>query len=192
VANDQCRRMQGKVFPVRGLRRPRRGRACRRRPGPGSPPCIGVPRGLAPGSGVGDGGRGTGFAVRLPPPSCRSENTSVTASRTPGVMDQDLRRSEAWLGTRRRLAGAIRAVITSPPPQAHRHGHGRGGGILLGHGVVSGGAWYNTCLEGSVVLCVLLLSVPKINFMFVIHKHLFVVCVCVTQICGPRLYLEEL
>jgi hypothetical protein len=29
-------------------------------------------------------------------------------------------------------------------------------------------------------------SVPKINFMFVIHKHLFVICVCVTQICSPK------
>ncbi len=29
-------------------------------------------------------------------------------------------------------------------------------------------------------------SVPKINFMFVIHKHLFVICVCDTQICGPK------
>jgi hypothetical protein len=29
-------------------------------------------------------------------------------------------------------------------------------------------------------------GVPNINFMFVIHKHLFVISVCDTQICGPK------
>jgi hypothetical protein len=38
-----------------------------------------------------------------------------------------VRRSEAWLGNRRRLAGVIRSVVTGPPPQAHRRGRGRGG-----------------------------------------------------------------
>jgi hypothetical protein len=41
-------------------------------------------------------------------------------------MDQDLRRSEAWLGKRRRLAGMIRAVVAGPPAKAHLHGRGRG------------------------------------------------------------------
>jgi hypothetical protein len=105
-----------------------RGNACRRRPGPGGPPCGGVARGAAPGSGVGGGGGGAGFAARLPPPpSCRAENASVIAGLTPGVMDQDLRRSEAWLGNRRRLAGVIRAVVAGLPPQAQCRGRSRGG-----------------------------------------------------------------
>ncbi len=72
-------------------------------------------------------------------------------------MDQDLRRSEVWLSNRRRLASTIRAVIAGPLPQAHCCGRGWGGGILLGHGVAPGGAWYNDRLKGLVVLCVLLL-----------------------------------
>jgi hypothetical protein len=150
-------RCRAKSSPSGGAVIPVRGRARRRRPGPGSPPCSGVARGAAPGSGVGDGGRGADFVAWLPPPSCRAENASVTAGRTLGVMDQDLRRSEAWLGNRRRLAGAIRAVVASPPLQTHCHGRGQGGGILLGHGVAPGGAWYNDHLEGWIVLCVLLL-----------------------------------
>ncbi len=115
--------------PSGGACVPVRGRARRRRPGPGGPPCGGVARGAAPGSGVGGGGGGggAGFAARPPPQLCRAEYASVTAGRTPGVTDQDLRRSEAWLGNRRRLAGVIRAVVAGPPPQAHRRSRGRGG-----------------------------------------------------------------
>jgi hypothetical protein len=43
-----------------------------------------------------------------------------------GSPDQDLLRSEAWLGKRQRLVGVIRAVVTSPPPQAHCCSCGRG------------------------------------------------------------------
>jgi hypothetical protein len=56
-----------------------------------------------------------------------AEYASVTAGRMPGVTDQDLRRSEAWLGNHRRLAGVIRAVVASPPLQGHPRGRGRGG-----------------------------------------------------------------
>ncbi len=63
--------------------------------------------------------------MRLPPPSCLAEYTSVTAGQTPGVTDQDLRRSEAWLGKRRRPAGVIRAVVAGPLPKAHRRDRGR-------------------------------------------------------------------
>jgi hypothetical protein len=35
--------------------------------------------------------------------TCQAEYASVTAGRTPGVMNQDLRRSEAWLANRRAL-----------------------------------------------------------------------------------------
>jgi hypothetical protein len=117
-----------KSFPSGGAIVPVRGRARRRRPGPGGPPCGGVAKGAAPGSGVGGGGgdRGTGFAARPPLPLCLAEYASVTAGRMPGVTDQDLRRSEAWLGKRRSLVGVIRAVVAGPPPKAHRRGHGRG------------------------------------------------------------------
>ncbi len=124
-----------KSSPSGGAVVPVQRRARRRRPGPGGPPCGGVARGAAPGSGFGGrgggggggGGGGMGFAARPPPQSCRAEYASVTAGRTPGVTDQDPRRSEAWLGNRRRLAGVIRAVVTGPPPQAHRRSRGRGG-----------------------------------------------------------------
>jgi hypothetical protein len=79
------------------------------------------------GNRVRDGGGGVGFMAWPPPLSCWAENASVTAGQTPGVMDQDLRRLEAWLGNRRRLAGAIKAVVTGPLPQAHCCGHGLGG-----------------------------------------------------------------
>ncbi len=58
---------------------------------------------------------------------CWAEYASVTAGRTPGATDQDMRRLEAWLGNRRRLAGVIRAVVAGPPPQAQRCSRGRGG-----------------------------------------------------------------
>ncbi len=93
-----------------------RGRALRRCPEPGGPPCVEVAKGAAPGSGVRGGGGGAGFAARLLPPLCLAEYASVTAGWTPGVTDQDLRQSEAWLGNRRRLAGVIRALVASPLP----------------------------------------------------------------------------
>jgi hypothetical protein len=89
----------------RGVVVPIQGRACRHCPGPGGPPCVGVARGAVPGSGIGGGGRG--FAAWPPPQSCRAEYASVTTGRTTGVTDQNMRRSEAWLCNRRRLAGVI-------------------------------------------------------------------------------------
>jgi hypothetical protein len=35
--------------------------------------------------------------------TCQAEYASVTAGRTPGVTDQDLRQSEAWLANHRAL-----------------------------------------------------------------------------------------
>ncbi len=119
MAHDQCRRMQGKVFPIQG-------HACRPRQGPCGLPCSGIAKGAAPGCRVGGGGRDAGFAVRLLPPSCRVEYASVTAGQMLGVTDQDLRWSEAWLCNHQHLTGVIRAVVTGPPPQAHRCGHGQG------------------------------------------------------------------
>ncbi len=115
-----------KLSPSGGGVVPVRGRVCRRRPGPGGPPCGGATRGAAPGSSVRGGGGGTGFAARPPSPLCQAEYASVTAGQTLGVTDQDLRQSEAWLGNHQRLAGAIRAAVARPPPQVHRHSRGRG------------------------------------------------------------------
>jgi hypothetical protein len=111
---------RGAVIPILG-------RARRRRPGPGGPPYGGVARGVVPGSEVGGGGEG--FTARLPPQSCWVEYASVTAGRMPGVTDQDLHRSEAWLGNRRCLAVMIRAVVAGPLPQAQRPGCRQGGHI---------------------------------------------------------------
>jgi hypothetical protein len=98
-----------------------RGRSCQRRAGPGGPPCGGVAKEAVPGSRV--GGRGE---ARPPPQSCRAEYASVATGRAPGVTDQNLHRSEAWLGNIRHLAGMIRAVVAGPPPQAHHCGCGQG------------------------------------------------------------------
>ncbi len=126
MADDQRRRMWGKVFPIRGRRCPNP-RAHLPAPPRTWRPTVwwgcqeGAARQLSWGR-----GRGHGFAAWPPPPSCLAEYASVTAGRTTGVTDQDLHRSKAWLGKRRRLTGVIRAVVAGLPPQAHRRGHGRG------------------------------------------------------------------
>ncbi len=101
-------------------------------------------------------GRGHGFRGVVAAASVLGGITSVTAGRTLGVMDQDMHRSEAWLGNSWRLAGVIRAAIAGLLPKAHHCGRGWGEHlILLGHGVAPGGAWYNNCLlKGSVAVVV--------------------------------------
>jgi hypothetical protein len=54
---------------------------------------------------------------------CAKRNTPASL---PGVTDQDLRRSAAWLSNRRHLRGVIRAVITNPPLQANCRGNDQG------------------------------------------------------------------
>jgi hypothetical protein len=136
-----------KPSPFGGAVVPVRGRARWRHPGPGGPPCGWVAKGAVPGSGVGGGGRGTGFAVRPPSPLCRAEYASVIAGQTPEVTDQDLRWSEAWLRNRRHLAGVIRTVVARLPPQAHHRGHGLWEHLARPqHG--AGGAFYANRLEG--------------------------------------------
>ncbi len=78
---------RAKSSPSGGTVIPVQGRAHRRRPGHGGPPCGGIAKGAAPSSGVGSGGRGAGFSAQPLPPSCLVEYTSVTAGRTPGVTD---------------------------------------------------------------------------------------------------------
>jgi hypothetical protein len=137
-----------KSSPSGGAVVPVRGHARRRHPGPGGPPCSGVAKGAALGSGVRGGGRGADLAVRLPPPSCRAEYASVTAGWTPGVTDQDLRWLEAWLGHRRCLAGVMAGLSL---PARHRRpivAVAAWGSILLGHDVVLGGAYYADRLKG--------------------------------------------
>jgi hypothetical protein len=58
-----------KSSPSGGAVVPVRGHARRRRPGPGGPPCGGVTKGAAPGSGVGGGGGGGGAGFAAQPPS---------------------------------------------------------------------------------------------------------------------------
>jgi hypothetical protein len=124
MADDQCHRMQGEVFPIRGSPRPH--------PGARLPAPPGTWRPTVWWGHQGDGARQRSrgrwrrrrFAARLPPPLCLAEYASVTAARTPGVTDQDLRRSASWLGNSRRLAGMIRAVVAGMPPKAHHRGRG--------------------------------------------------------------------
>ncbi len=126
MANDQRRWMRGKVFPIRGRHRPLPGARLPVPPGTWRPTVRWGRQGGGTGSGVGGGGEGAGFVARPPPPSCLAEYASVTAGQTPGVADQDLRRSEAWLSKCRCLAGVISAVIARPPPKAHHRGRSRG------------------------------------------------------------------
>ncbi len=126
MADDQCLRMRGEVFPIRGRPCPRPGARLPAPPGTWRPTVRwGCQRG-----GVRQQSRGQGwgrrFVAQPPPPSCLVEYASVTAGRMPGVTDQDLRRSEAWLGKCLRLAGVIRAVVAGPPLKAHCRGRGRG------------------------------------------------------------------
>jgi hypothetical protein len=67
----------------------------------------GLPGGVAPGGG------GMGFAARLPPLSCQAEYARIIARRMPGVMDQDLHQSKAWLANHRPLTGLM-ARLSSP------------------------------------------------------------------------------
>ncbi len=117
-----------------------------------------------PGGGVGGGGGGTGFVARTPPPSCRAEYARITAGRTPAVTDQDLRRSVAWRGNRRRLAGVMARL--SSPARHRRPVVAVVGSILLGHGVAPEGAQYADRMaaaeaadeeaEAHIILCVVL------------------------------------
>ncbi len=126
MANDQRHWMRGKVFPVRGRRHPRPGARSLAPPGTWRPTVQwGCQGGRARHWSGGQDGVAD-FSEQPPQPLCRVEYASVIVGRMPAVLDQDLRRSEAWLGNHRGLLGAIRAVVASPPPQAHRCSHGRG------------------------------------------------------------------
>jgi hypothetical protein len=94
-------------------------------------------------------GGGAGFAVwPLPLSSFLAEYARVTTCRTPGVIDQDLRQLEAWLGNHRRLmdvmVGLLLPVCQCRPVVMVV----AGGSILLDHGVAPGGAQYASCLKG--------------------------------------------
>jgi hypothetical protein len=116
MADDRCRRMR---LPRLGARSPAP-------PGTLRPDVRWVRQGGGTGQLIRGRGRGRGFRGAAAAAILPGGSASVTAGRTPGVTDQDLRRSEAWLGNRRRLAGVIRAAVAGLPPQAHRRGRGRG------------------------------------------------------------------
>ncbi len=103
---------------------------------------VGSPRGwhwaVESGAGAGAGAQVCGAAATdIVPGGIRQCHRRPDA----GVMDQDLRRSEAWLGKRRHLVGMTRAVVAGLPPKPIIAVMARGS-ILLGHGVVLGGAWW--------------------------------------------------
>jgi hypothetical protein len=126
MADDQHRWMWGKVFPIRGRRDPHPGACLPAPPGTWRPTVRWGRQGGGARQRSRGRGWGRGFAARPPPPSCMAKYASITAGRTPGVTDQDLHWSEAWLGKRRRLAGVIKAVVPGPLLKAHRRGLGRG------------------------------------------------------------------
>jgi hypothetical protein len=126
MTNDQRRRMRGMVFPIQGRRQPHLGACSPAPPGTWWPTVWWGCQGGGARQRSREWGRGRGFASRPPPTLCLAEYASITAGRMPGVTDQDLRRSEAWLGKHRHLAGMIRAVVAGLPPKDHRHSRGRG------------------------------------------------------------------
>jgi hypothetical protein len=109
---------------------------------------MGLPGGVALGGGVGGGGGGAGFAAQPPPPSCRAEYARITFGWTPDVMDQDLLRSEAWLGNRWHLAGMITGLLLLARRHRPIFAVVARGSILLGHGVAPRGPRYADHLEG--------------------------------------------
>jgi hypothetical protein len=131
---------RGAIIPIWGHAR-------RCRPGPGGSTCCGVAKGAAPGSRAGGRGGGAGFGA-WPPPLCWAEYASITADRTPGVADQDLRQSEAWLGNRRRLASMMAGLSWLACRRRPVVAVMARGSISLGHGMALGGAWYANRLEG--------------------------------------------
>jgi hypothetical protein len=76
-------RCGAKSSPSEGAVVPVRGHACWRHPGPGGPPCSGIARGAAPGSGVGGRGGGAVFCGM------------ATAAIMPGRIRQHHRRPDA-------------------------------------------------------------------------------------------------
>jgi hypothetical protein len=126
MADDQRCRMWGKVFHIQGCHRPHRGARSPALPRTWRPTMQWGCQGGGAGQRSWGRGRGRGFMVRPPLPSCLAEYASVTSGRTPGVTDQVLRRSEAWLGKCRRLLGVIRAVVAGLPLKAHCCSRGRG------------------------------------------------------------------
>ncbi len=124
MADDQRRQVWGKGFTIRGHRHPCSGACLPALPGIWRPTVRWGHQGGGARQRSWGRGRGRRFAARPPPKSCLAKYARVTAVQTPGVTDQDLRRSEAWLGNCRRLAGMIRAVVAGPLPKAHRRGHG--------------------------------------------------------------------
>ncbi len=167
MANDQRRRMRGKVFPVRGCHRPCPGA---RLPGPPGTWRPTVQWGCQGGGAVQQSwgqGQGRGF--------CGAADAAIVSGRIrqcqcqpePGGTDQHLCWSEAWLSNCRRLVGVIRAVIAGLPPQAHccgcgwgehlaRPPRGAGGRVVrqlhqILAGVVGCGEWVGPAIVACVI-----------------------------------------
>ncbi len=95
--------------------------------------------GVASGGGVGDGGGGAGFAARQLLPSCQAEYACIAAGQMPGVTDQDLCRSKAWLANCRLLTGVMAGLLLLAGCRRPVVVVVAGGSILLGHSMVHKG-----------------------------------------------------
>eukprot|EP00584_Thalassiosira_punctigera_P018826 CAMPEP_0172566282 /NCGR_PEP_ID=MMETSP1067-20121228/111285_1 /TAXON_ID=265564 ORGANISM="Thalassiosira punctigera, Strain Tpunct2005C2" /NCGR_SAMPLE_ID=MMETSP1067 /ASSEMBLY_ACC=CAM_ASM_000444 /LENGTH=360 /DNA_ID=CAMNT_0013357353 /DNA_START=33 /DNA_END=1111 /DNA_ORIENTATION=- len=80
-----------------------------------------------------------------PSSSCQAEYDRVTAGQTPGLTNQDLRRSQAWIGNQYRLVRTMEVLSSRRRPVVAVVA---GGSISLGHGVRQNSARYAERLEG--------------------------------------------
>mmetsp|Transcript_14631 Transcript_14631/g.35262 ORF Transcript_14631/g.35262 Transcript_14631/m.35262 type:complete len:537 (+) Transcript_14631:53-1663(+) len=101
---------------------------------------VGVPESLARPRIV------TSESRKLPPThsSCQVEYERITAKQTPGLTNQDLRRSQAHEGNQYRLAQTMTALSSRERPVVAVVA---GGSISLGHGVTPDGVRYGERLE---------------------------------------------
>jgi hypothetical protein len=123
MANDQCHWMQGEVFPIQGRRCPRPGARTPVPPGTWQPTLQWGHQGGNAGQQSWGQGRGWGLcgaaaAAIVLGGICQHHHWLDAGSH--GLGPAPVR------GIARRIEGVIRAVIASPPPQAHRRGPGRG------------------------------------------------------------------
>lgn len=77
--------------------------------------------------------------------SCQVEYDRITAKQIPGITNQDLRRSQAWLGNQYRLTQTMEALSSRQRPVVAVVA---GGSISLGHGVTPDSVRYAERLEG--------------------------------------------
>jgi hypothetical protein len=60
--------------------------------------------------------KGNAIALSSSSSSCQAEYNRITAMQTPGLTNQDLRRSQAWIGNQYRLSQMIHALSLRQRP----------------------------------------------------------------------------